>query len=132
MQFGKGRIWVYRDPDGRIVGFGTIDVCEEYSEYTSRKPHPYIPLLAVNQEMGGRGHGKSIILHLIDEAARLASTPNTCCDTLFLDVYADNLKAINPYMIFGFVNIKDKAIPDPQEGNKPFFVMARRLPAIPV
>ncbi len=131
MQFGNGQTWIYRDLDGRIVGFGTIDVCEEYSEYTAGKPHPYIPLLAVNKEMEGRGHGKSIVLHLVNEAARLARTMQICCDILFLDVYADNSIAINLYSIFGFVNIKEEPIPDPNEGNRPFLVMARRVHAIP-
>jgi ribosomal protein S18 acetylase RimI-like enzyme len=130
MQLGKGRTWIYRDPDGRVVGFGTIDVCEEYGEYTAGRPHPYIPLLAVNKEMEGRGHGKSIVLHLIDQAGRLACTPETCCDRLFLDVYVDNLIAINLYKNFGFVNVEEESIPDPKEGGRPFFIMARRVPAI--
>ncbi|MGP0067543.1 MAG: GNAT family N-acetyltransferase [Isosphaeraceae bacterium] len=128
MQFGKGRTWIYRDPHGRIAGFGIIDVCEEYSEYTAGMPHPYIPLLAVNSEMGGRGHGKSIVLHLIDEAVRLAHIEQICSDVLFLDVYVDNFVAIRLYAKAGFANVKQEPIPDPSEGNKPFFIMARRVP----
>ena len=82
--------------------------------------------------MAGRGYGKSIVRHLIDEAALLAITSHACCDTLFLDVYIDNFIAINLYKRFGFVNVKEEPIPDPKEDDGPFFVMARRLPAIPV
>jgi hypothetical protein len=34
MAFGNGRTWVYRDPEGQLVGFGTIDVCVDYGDYT--------------------------------------------------------------------------------------------------
>src|SRR3954470_12697364 len=48
VKFGKGRIWAYRNPENEIVGFGTIDVCLDYGDMTGNKPHPHIPLLAVN------------------------------------------------------------------------------------
>jgi hypothetical protein len=40
VQFSNGRVWVYRDPDGRLAGFGTLDVCQDYREYTAGRPHP--------------------------------------------------------------------------------------------
>src|SRR5690349_850202 len=46
--YGNCRVWVYRDPQSQMVGFGTLDVCDDYQEYTGGRPHTYIPLLAVN------------------------------------------------------------------------------------
>jgi hypothetical protein len=48
VQFGNCSIWTYRDPNGSLVGFGTLDVCGECGEYTGGKLHAYIPLLAIN------------------------------------------------------------------------------------
>jgi hypothetical protein len=48
VQFGNCGIWTYRDPEGRLVGFGTLDVCGDCRDYAGGKFHPYIPLLAVN------------------------------------------------------------------------------------
>jgi len=36
-QFGQGRIWVYRDPNKLLVGFGSIDICDDCGEFTSRQ-----------------------------------------------------------------------------------------------
>src|SRR4051812_35819677 len=48
-------IWIYRNPDDQIVGFGTIVVGDEYRDYTGGLLHPYIPLLAVEPSSQGRG-----------------------------------------------------------------------------
>src|SRR5438105_3664538 len=72
VQFNNCTIWTYRDPDGRLVGFGTLDVCGDCREFTGGKPHLYIPLLAVNPTIKSLGYGTSIVHHLIDEAALLA------------------------------------------------------------
>ena len=40
VQFGNCRIWIYRDPESRLVGFGTLDICDDYREYTNGKAHP--------------------------------------------------------------------------------------------
>ena len=45
VRFGRARIWLYRDPDGQPVGFGCLDFCLDYREFTGDRPHPYIPLL---------------------------------------------------------------------------------------
>ncbi len=99
---GTGRIWIYRDPDGQLVGFGTIDVRDHYRAYTGGKDHPYIPLLAVNPTIKSLGYGTSIVRHLIRAAAVLASGPGGSHDVLFLDVYADNERGINLYRKCGF------------------------------
>ena len=31
---GTCRIWIDRDPGGQLVGFGTIDVCNEFGDFT--------------------------------------------------------------------------------------------------
>jgi GNAT superfamily N-acetyltransferase len=126
VQFGNCRIWTYRDPDGSLVGFGTLDVCAECAAFTGGKPHPYIPLLAVNPTIKSRGYGTSIVRHLIDEAALLALV-GLCHDVLFLDVYTTSEKAIRVYAECGFVTVSPVPIPDPQEGGKTYIVMARRV-----
>jgi hypothetical protein len=62
-----GMVWVYRDPQANIVGFGTLDLCTEYARFTEGKYHSYIPLLAVNPGFRKRGHCRSIVQHLIGE-----------------------------------------------------------------
>ncbi len=54
MHYGLCRVWIYLDPDGQIVGFGTIDVRDLYADYTGGLKHFYIPLLAVKPGMEGR------------------------------------------------------------------------------
>lgn len=127
VQFGDGRMWVYRDPADRLVGFGTIDVCEDYRDYTAGRHHPYIPLLAVNPTIPSLGYGTSILRHLIDEAALLACRSAGCCDRLFLDVYTTSEKAIELYKRSGFISLTDTPIPDHQEAGKSYIVMAQRV-----
>jgi GNAT superfamily N-acetyltransferase len=126
VQFGYCRIWIYRDPDGRLVGFGTLDISDECREYTNGRIHPYIPLLAVNPTIKSLGYGTSIVRHLIDEAALLASQ-GLCHDVLFLDVYTTSEKAIHVYTACGFACVTPEPIPDPQEGGKTYTVMAKRV-----
>ncbi|HMC90483.1 MAG TPA: GNAT family N-acetyltransferase, partial [Gemmataceae bacterium] len=116
--FGNCRIWKYSDPSGAFVGFGTLDVCEDYSQYTEGRPHPYIPLLAVNPTIKSLGYGTSIVKHLIAEAALLACGPNRSHDVLFLDVYTSSKQAIKVYAQCDFQQISPEPIPDPQEGGK--------------
>jgi ribosomal protein S18 acetylase RimI-like enzyme len=126
-RFNGCRVWVYRDPDNEIVGFGTIEVCDDYRRLSQNRPHPYIPLLAVNPRKEKRGHGTSIIKHLVGQAALLACQPtNACHDILFLDVYLSSTSAIRLYEKCGFVNLSDKPLHDPIE-NKPYIVMAKRV-----
>ena len=47
VQLGNCRIWIYTDPQRQFVGFGSIDLCNEYN---TTQRHPYIPLLAVNPD----------------------------------------------------------------------------------
>ena len=126
VQFGNCSIWTYRDPDGSLVGFGTLDVCGDCRDFTGGKLHPYIPLLAINPTIKSRGYGTSIVRHLIDEAALLASR-GLCHDVLFLDVYTTNEKAIRVYTDCGFATVCPEPIPDPQEGGKTYIVMAKRI-----
>lgn len=131
VRFSDGRIWVYRDPGNQVVGFGTIDVCRDYEAYTSGRPHPYIPLLAVNPTIKSQGYGTTIVRHLIGEAALLACRPGGCHDVLFLDVYTTSTKAIEVYTACGFVSLTDTPIPDPNEGSKEYIVMAKRVSIAP-
>lgn len=126
VQFGNCSIWTFRDPEGSLVGFGTLDVCNECSEFTSGKLHPYLPLLAINPTIKSLGYGTSIVRHLIDEAALLAMR-GKCHDILFLDVYTTSEKAIRVYTDCGFDTVSPDPIPDPQEGGKTYIVMAKRI-----
>jgi GNAT superfamily N-acetyltransferase len=126
VQFGNCQIWIYRDPQERLVGFGTLDVCGECREYTGNRDHPYIPLLAVNPTIKSQGYGTSIVRHLIEEAALLAFQ-GLCHDVLFLDVYTSSVKAISVYTACGFADITTEPILDTQEGEKTYIVMAKRV-----
>jgi len=131
MLYGNGRTWVYRDPENCLVGFGTIDVCDDYRDYTGDKPHPYIPLLAVNPTIQSLGYGTSIVRHLIGEAAILARHQCGVDDVLFLDVYTDNVRAIRLYTNCGFATITTDPIPDPLENGAGYIIMARRVSVAP-
>jgi GNAT superfamily N-acetyltransferase len=126
-QFGNCRIWIYRDPAGQTVGFGTLDLCCDYSVFTSGHPHPYIPLLAVNPTIKSLGYGTSILQHLIDEATLLTASPTGCYSHLYLDVYTSSEKAKALYTAAGFENITPQPFLDPQADGKPYIVMARRV-----
>lgn len=126
VQFGDCRIWAYRDPDGRFVGFGTLDVCDECREFTRGQSHPYIPLLARNPTIAGRGYGTGIVRHLIDEAALLV-LQRQCHNVLFLDVYTTSETAIRVYTACGFATISSEPILDPQEDGKSYIIMAKRV-----
>jgi ribosomal protein S18 acetylase RimI-like enzyme len=130
--YSFGLVWVYRDPDSNTVGFGTLDVCKEYERFSKGKHHCYIPLLAVNPAFQKRGHGRSIVQHLIGEAVLIARSPGNFSDRLFLDVYTANQGAISLYEKCGFVPLNpDFPIPDPAENNEPYFVMARNVAVAP-
>jgi ribosomal protein S18 acetylase RimI-like enzyme len=132
VQRGTCQIWAYRDPDGQVVGFGTIDVCLDYGDLTGARPHPYIPLLAVNKSMEGRGHGKWIVRHLIGEAAILATGPGACYEILFLDVYTDNTRAIGLYEKCGFIRSLAEPRLHQEEGNRPYIITEMRVSMAPI
>lgn len=90
---GTGRIWVDRDPDGLLVGFGTIDERDHYGVDTGGRDHPDIPLPSMNRTISGRGSGTSIVRHLIQAATDLAGGAGAIQDVLFLDVDTDNDKS---------------------------------------
>jgi ribosomal protein S18 acetylase RimI-like enzyme len=126
-RFGMGALWAYRNPSGEYVGFGTTDICKDYAAFTGGLAHPYIPLLAVNPSMTGRGFGTLIVQHLISQASWLSRGRQDCSDVLFLDVYADNAKAIRLYVSCGFTTLTTQPIPDPEEGGRPYIVMGKRV-----
>ena len=75
-----------------------------------------------------RGHGRSIVEHLIAEAVLLAGSPADFSDRLLLDVYRANHGAISLYEKCGFVTLNpDAPIPDPQENDKTYVIMARSV-----
>ncbi|HEX4793708.1 MAG TPA: GNAT family N-acetyltransferase [Humisphaera sp.] len=127
IKLGNGRMWAYLDAAHEVIGFGSIDVCSDYSDLTGGKPHPYIPLLAVNPESEGRGYGKAIVRHLIGEAALLAVQPgNPCHDVLFLDVYTTSVRAIGLYEKCGFLKLRDQPLFDDIE-QQTYFIMSQRI-----
>ncbi len=84
VQFGDCHVWLYQDAAGQPVGFGSLDVCDDYGSLTGGRAHPYIPLLAKNPSATTRGVGEGIVRHLIGEAALLAAQPGRCHDVLYL------------------------------------------------
>jgi ribosomal protein S18 acetylase RimI-like enzyme len=130
VQFGNARIWVYRDSPGNLVGFGTLDICTDYSEYTNGQPHPYIPLLATNPTAQGKGYGTAIVNHLVAEAAFLAIR-GRCHDELYLDVYTASEGAIHVYRKCGFQEVTLEPKLDPRENDRPYIIMAKKVSVAP-
>lgn len=123
---GDGQVWVFRDPGRAIVGYGSTDVRLEYADYAGGKPHSYISLIAVHPTHQGRGYGGQIVRHLVNEAA-IAAAFDDLSEYLFLDVYDDNAAAISLYRRHQFVVLEDEPSPDPDEGGRPYLIMARRI-----
>lgn len=125
------RVWVYRDPNGNAVGFGTLEVCKEYEQFTNGQYHSYIPLLAVHPSFQNRGHGGSIVGHLTREAQLIFQRASShISDILFLDVYTANQRAISLYGKCGFATLNPNTlIVDPDEGNQPYVIMAKKMAA---
>ncbi|MFO0927293.1 MAG: N-acetyltransferase [Gemmataceae bacterium] len=126
--YGSLFVWLYNDPAGQTVGFGALDVCREYQQFTSGKDHGYIPVLAVNPKFQGRGHGRTIVEHLTTEAALCVQGAAGLSEFLFLDVYVANQRAIDLYVRCGFTVLNpDLPIADPDENQEPYFIMARNV-----
>ncbi len=124
VKFGNCQIWGYREPKGILVGFGTIDVSDDWREFTAGKLHTYIPLLAVNPTVKSLGYGTGIVKHLIAEAV-LRTMSQDCYPVLFLDVYSTNTKAIDLYTKCGFQEIATpEPFTDPLEDGKEYIVMS--------
>ena len=90
-------VWLYRDSAGTPVGFGSLDVCDEYMEFADGRSHCYLPVLAVHPEHKGKGYGKQIIEHLVSESVLFHESPHDLSDLLLLDVYRANTPAIGLY-----------------------------------
>lgn len=130
---GDCTIWIYHDPaaGGDPVGFGTLCTTDLYQEYAGKPRHHYIPLLAVHPAANGRGYGRRIVEHLVEQAGnRLKlSRPEIASDLLFLDVYVANTAACHLYTAkCGFTCLNpDTPIADASQNNEPYFIMARRI-----
>jgi ribosomal protein S18 acetylase RimI-like enzyme len=125
---GYCEVWIYRNPDRQVVGFGTLDLCDDWKEYTGGKLHTYIPLLAVNPGIKSKGYGTRIVEHLIDAAGlTVLANAGTCHDVLFLDVYTSNAKGIDLYARLGFQRVEGAVFTDEDEGGKEYIVMAKRV-----
>ena len=86
----------------------------------------------MNPAFQKRGHGRSIVQHLIAVAAQICQSRPAWSKYLFLDVYLANRGAIALYEKFGFTILNpDAPIPDPQESNEVYVVMARELAVAP-
>lgn len=130
-RYGNCRLWRYHDSSGAGVGFGTLDVCDDWGRFTGGQSHPYVPLLAVSRVFQRRGYGAAILRHLVEEAALLAAQPGGCYGSLFLDVYTSSVGAIRLYEANDFTAVAADPLHDPDEDGKPYLVMARRLTAVP-
>jgi len=130
IKYGHGRVIAFQEPtQGTIVGFGTIDICDDYKALAEHLPHPYIPLLAVHPAHEGNGYGKAIVNQLVAYATVAAARqqPIPCHPVLFLDVYEDNAAARHLYEKHGqFTYAHPHPVLDTAEG-KTFMVMSRPL-----
>lgn len=104
-------IWLYRNEDKEVVGFGSLGI----SEWKWPPPDgprteiAIIPYVAVQQRFQGKPDGIAkeeryagqIIGHLIDEARERGY------DTLGLHVNRDNYRAISFYERWGFQRLSD-------------------------
>lgn len=124
--FSQGQIWVYKDTSGQLAGFGTLDFCKEYENYSDGRLHSYIPLLAKNPAIRTPGYGTSIIWHLINEAALLVNLLG-CDDVLYLDAYEHSIAAMKLYEKVGFARLIDEPIPDSLENGRRYYIMAKRV-----
>lgn len=120
------RMWVFQNERGQTVGFGTLDLCADWSYLCDGKRHPYVPLLAVHPGFQRRGIGSKIVNHLINEATLALVDQPSLHRSLLLDVYSDNVGGIGLYQKSGFQFIGNPHI-DPQENNKEFRIMATQL-----
>ena len=121
-------VWLYRDSAGTPVGFGCLDVCDEYLQYADGRSHCYVPVLAVHPEHKGNGYGKQIVEHLVSESVLFHESPHDLSDLLLLDVYQANTPAIGLYAKCGFDTLNvDNPMIDAKQNNEPFVVMARKL-----
>lgn len=133
VQDGHGLVWVYRDADGNMVGFGTLDLCRDYAHLADGKLHTYIPVLGVHPNYAGRGHGTRIVEHLAAVAEFVAQGAEGISEYLYLDVYEANQAAIKLYRDkcrFAILNADD-ALLDERENNERYYVMARRIAPSP-
>lgn len=125
VMYGSGQIWVFRDPDKILVGFGTLDICPLYADVAGGV-HPYIPLLAVNPGIKSKGYGNTILNYLISAAA-IACKHHGCCDWLFLDVYTTSDRAIALYERNEFDFLGADPESDEEADGKPYWVMAKQI-----
>lgn len=102
VRFGGCQVWVYRDPQDRLVGFGTLEVSLACGKQTNGQPHPYIPLLAVNPTIKSLGFGTTIVRHLVTQAQSLVGPLGEPYESVYLDVYTSSEKAIGVYAACGF------------------------------
>lgn len=125
--FGLGRVWAYEDNEKNLVAFGTLDMCKDYADLTGDKYHMYIPLLAVHPEYRGRGYGRIVLEHLVNEAMCAVGTlPSDLHPAVILDVYEESSTAYALYRKCGFHDLCPGALVDPVNG-KTYRIMARRV-----
>lgn len=125
--FGIGRVWAYEDPVKNLVGFGTLDICEDYAALTGGKPHTFIPLLAVHPDHHRKGYGRAIVDHLVGEAACTVRLLENVLDTaVLLDVYEESAAARGLYQKCGFMDLSPEPLVDPANGKR-YRIMAKRV-----
>jgi len=127
MKYQNGALWAYLNLDKTIVAFGTLCVCDEYGTLTDGQLHIYIPLLGVHPDQRGLGHGRSVVDHLVSEAARIVkASAGHLHHAVFLDVYENSVAAIGLYDKCGFQPLGSGQFIDPLN-NEPYRVMVKRV-----
>lgn len=95
------RVWLYFDPEGALVGFGSLGLTQ-WPEFP--KKVSIIPQLAIQQTFRGQPTGEDEVKYshqILDDLIGLAKTQDT--DWLVLTVDPTNARAIALYKSFGFL-----------------------------
>jgi GNAT superfamily N-acetyltransferase len=130
--FENGMVWVFKDSNSMVAGFGTLALSYEHVQFSNNQIHTYIPLLAVHPNYRKHGYGTWIVEYLVAEAALLARSCPLISDRVFLDVYTANPAAGMYSSKCGFTVLNPtQPIPDPAENNEPFLVMVRSVALAP-
>lgn len=127
VKYQNGTIWAYSNPDRTIVAFGTLCLCDDYTELTDGQPHTYIPLLAVHPDQRRLGYGAAVVDHLVSEAACIVNAySKSLHHAVFLDVYERSVAAIGLYQKCGFQTLGSETFVDPLNGER-YWIMAKRV-----
>lgn len=106
----SGYYMVVFEHEGRVAGYGIIQIILDEGHLLN---------ITIDPALHGRGHGRHLLLHLLEYAQ--AHT-----DTLFLEVRPSNLHAIRLYQTVGFneIGLRRNYYPARDGGREDALLMA--------